>query len=205
MTIHADGSAEGETKIENQGMPAESARASMSYLQPHMEDTMIRQRLLRSGHIGTGKLIKDDPNKQSDTYSYTMMYKLDDAMNLPGPGAMYVHSPVGSYLSSFLTGINEPDRTVNFQCYGAYAKEEYTINLPKSIELLAIPKDVRLSGKISSYTATYHRENTTLRIVRELEDRTPGNVCTPRDAAEFKPFAVSVMKDLRAQILYRSE
>jgi hypothetical protein len=39
--------------------------------------------------------------------------------------------------------------------------------------------------------------------VRELQDNTPGPVCTPQDAEDFKPFAAEVLKDLRAPLMYQ--
>jgi hypothetical protein len=66
-----------------------------------------------------------------------------------------------------------------------------------------MPRDVHLSGRHATYSAKYRRSGDTVTIVREFDDSTPGNVCTPQDSAAFKPFARRVLKDLRAQILYR--
>ena len=42
-----------------------------------------------------------------------------------------------------------------------------------------------------------------MKVLREFEDRTAGNVCEPGQAVDFKPFGASVLKDLRAQLVYR--
>ncbi len=205
MNIHSDGSADGETKVEVKGFLADSARAGFSYLQPNMEDWSIRRLLTENGYTGMGTLVKDDPKRLTESYSYSIRYKVNEAMNLPGPGAMLIRSPADRMgtIASTLEGANEPDRTVNFQWYGTYAEEKYTIHLPKGLEVLATPKNVQFNGKNETYKASYQLKGGTLTVVRELEDRTPGNVCTPKDAAAFKSFAPAVLHDLHAQLLYR--
>jgi len=205
MNIHSDGSADGETKIEVKGIFAVGTRASMSRLQPNMEDVAIRRALAYSGFMGTGTILKADPKELTESYSYGSKYRLDDAMNLPGPGAMFIRSPFASSgsISSFLHAANEPERTVNFACIGGYSKEEFTIHLPKGVEVQTMPRNVELNGKTATYKAAYKLKGSTVTVVRELEDRTPGNVCAPEYQAEFKSFAVAVLRDLRAQLLYR--
>ena len=203
LTIHPDGSADGETKVEVTGRLADSNRAYMSYLQPNMEDVMMRRALAANGYTGTGTLFKNDPKVSTDTYSYGGKYHLTDAMNLPGPGATSIRSPFSGVIAKHMARANEPDRTVNFQCVGGNSKEEYTIHLPNGIEVLAAPKDVQLKDKNRTYQASYQVKGNTLTAVREFDDRNPANVCTPKDAAEFKTFAAPIQRDLRAQLVYR--
>jgi transglutaminase-like putative cysteine protease len=205
MDINADGSGDGETKIATRGLFTEETRAAMTYLQPNMEDIRIRQSLARAGYSGTGTLTKDDPKVLSESYSYSIKYHLDDAMNLPGPGAMRIVSPSGGAggVENFLGETNQPDRTTNFQCLGGQSEEDYTIRLPKGVEVMAMPKDVRIDGKSATYRASYRQQGTTLIITRELNDHTIGNVCTPAYAKEFKTFAAAVRRNLRAEVLYR--
>ena len=105
----------------------------MTYLQPNMEETAIRQGLAQEGYTGTGTMTKDDPRIMADSYTYQSQVSPDDAINLPGPGAMPIHSPVGGSgtIARFLDEVNLPDRTVNFQCLGGYSRENYSIQLPQ--------------------------------------------------------------------------
>ena len=205
MEIHPDGSADGETKVATRGLFSSEARASMTYIQPNMEDAVIRQSLSRGGYSGTGTLSKDDPSVLSDHYAYSVKYRLDDAMNLPGPGAMPVRSPIDGTgtIANFLGESNEPDRTENFQCFGGYSKENFTIHLPKGVEVMAMPKDAQIVGKSATYRANYRQKGNVLIVSRELDDHTSGNVCTPAYAKEFKSFAAAVRRNLRAEVLYR--
>ncbi len=205
IDIHADGSADGETRVEASGVGATELRTLFSYLQPNLEERLIRAELARNGFTGTGTLTKADPAAMAPTYRYSSKYRLTDVINLPGPGAMPIRSPLSGpqSIASFIAGADEPDRTVDFACYGALAHEDFTVHFPKGTEVLAVPRNVEQKGRNMTYRATYQIKGDTVTAVREVEDRTAGNVCTPADAAALKAFAPAVRRDLRAQILYR--
>jgi Transglutaminase-like superfamily len=202
MNIHPDGSADGETEVDATGRYAERIRYGMTYLQPNIEDSLVRRDLAANGFTGTGILIKGDPKELTDSYRYGSKYKISDAMNLPGPGAMYVRSPLERAGSVAGVGADEPDRTVDFSCGGEYSKQEFTIHLPNDVKVHAMPRNVELRGKYQSYKATYQLKGNTITAVREFEDHTPGPVCAPAVAVEYRRFAIGVRKDLRAQVLY---
>jgi len=203
LGIDAEGDANGVTKIEETGLLADGTRAELASLEPNMEDRLVQQMLGGNGFTGTGTLIKDDPNVLTMGYSYGGTYHLTDAYIMPGPAALTIRSPFGgALLLSYVKGANEP-HTMNFQCYGVDWKQEYSITLPRTVKVLALPHDVVLSGKDLSYRAQYQLKGDVVTVVRELEDRTPENVCTPAEAAETKVFARGMWRDLRAQVLYQ--
>jgi transglutaminase-like putative cysteine protease len=204
MKINQDGSAEGETTIESKGEGADSWRYGMMYLQPNMEDEWVRRAISSQGFTGTGTLIKGDVTVRSDSYTYGSKFKVSDAMNLPGPGAIYVRSPfdgVGG-ITQFIEDTAAPDPTVDFVCSSGYAKQRITIILPKGIKVLAMPRSVEVRGKYQTYKATYQNQGGVVTAVREVEDHTPGPVCTPDVQADYKKFTLGLKKDLRAQLLY---
>jgi transglutaminase-like putative cysteine protease len=204
MNFHSDGSSEGETQVDAKGEYADETRYRMTYIQPNMEDSLMRSALTRNGYSGTGTLIKGNIKDISPSYRFGSSYKLIDAIDLPGPGAISLRSPIEwqGGVGSFLRGSNDPDPTVNFVCGGGYSREEFIYNLPKDVKVLAIPRNVEIKGKYQTYKATYQRKDDTVTALREIEDRTPGPVCGPEVAAEYKKFAKSVRKDLHAQLLY---
>jgi transglutaminase-like putative cysteine protease len=204
LRIHPDGSADGQTKIESKGSASESMRYMMSYLQPNMEDALMRRWLAATGYTGSGTIIKDDPKDLTATYNYGAKYKLSDAMNLPGPGAMYLRSPFEgtSRISGALREVNEPDRTVNFLCMGGYSQEDLTIYLPDHVKVNLMPKNIELRGKYETYKATYQLKGNIITVMRSLEDRTARQVCAPAVSAEYKSFALSMKKNLRQQAIY---
>ncbi len=204
MNFHPDGSSDGDTQVDAKGEYADETRYRMTYIQPNMEDSLMRQALTRNGYSGTGTLIKGNIKDISTSYRFGSSYKLIDAINLPGPGAVSLRSPIEwqGGVGSFLRGSNDPDPTVNFVCGGGYSREEFIYNLPKDVKVLAMPRNVEIKGKYQTYKATYQQKDGTVTALREIEDRTPGPVCAPEVAVEYKKFAKSVRKDLHAQLLY---
>jgi len=204
VNIHADGAADGETELYMKGERAGAYRYEMTYLQPNMVDLMVRRALTYNGFTGTGTMDLGDLKDIADTYSYSSKYKVSDAINLPGPGAISLKSPFdgNTIFMQFIGTADAPDPTVDFVCTGGYAKQELTIHLPKDVKVMAIPRNVEVKGKYQTYKATYQQNGSTVTVVREIEDRTQGPVCTPDVAAEYKKFAPGVRKDLKAQLLY---
>jgi transglutaminase-like putative cysteine protease len=204
MKINPDGSAEGETTIESKGENADSWRYGMTYLQPNMEDEWVRRAISEQGFTGTGALLKGDVTSRTNSYTYSTKFKVSDAMNLPGPAAMYIRSPFDGAggIRQFITDTAAPDPTVDFICTNGFARQKITIVLPKGIKVLAIPRDVEVRGKYQTYKATYQNKNGTVTAVREVEDRTPGPVCSPAVEVEYRKFTLGLKKDLRAQLLY---
>lgn len=204
LTISRDGSADGITSIRAEGYSAVIARFELSYLQPNTEEDLLRRALARSGYTGTGSFIRGKNKDFADIYNYSIRYQFNDAMNLPGPGAIPIRIPFPEWgsVATALEGFADSDRTVDFACSGQTSKEEFTIHFPPGVKIIAMPRDVHLSGADSSYIATYRQSGETVTVARELADHTPGPVCTPKDATQFKPFADAVRRDLRAQILY---
>jgi len=205
MKINADGSAEGETQIESTGEVAGRTRYSMMYLQPNVQDKVVHRALAAQGFTGTGTLSIGDVHELTDSYKYSSKYKISDAMNMPGPGAMYIRSPFDGSggVSHFLADASETEPTVDFMCFPGYSKSVVTISLPKGVKVLAMPKDFEVKGKYQTYKATYRQKESTVTAERVVEDRTPGPVCAPAVAADYKQFSAGVRKDLRAQLLYQ--
>ena len=94
-------------------------------------------------------------------------------------------------------------KTLDYQCGGGISVEQYVIELPKGVEILAWPKDAKLSAKHAIYRSQYRVKGRTVTVTRELEDRAEGSVCSPEDFSDFKTFAATVRKDLRTQVVYR--
>lgn len=205
IRINEDGSAEGETNNEETGSVAALARQGMARVQPNLEDMLIRQILQQRGLTGTGKLTKADPRELTEPYTYGFRYHVNNAINLPGPGAIYI-SPVFSSarpISGVLSGLNMPERTLNFACMGDILTEEYMLHFPKNVKIISLPKDVHVENGTIRYDSTYRQEGNTVTVARKYDDRTLGPVCTPKEDNEFRSIALDILKDLKAQLVYQ--
>jgi len=205
LQIHEDGSADGEVRNEEEGLFSVGIRTLMARVRPNLEDNIMRAILARNGYTGTGTLIKSDPGELSDHYTYGSKFHLNNAMNLPGPGA-FVLAPIfpsAAPVSAALVDLNLPERTVDYPCFGGIATETYTIELPENVKVIALPEDLHISNGTMTYDASYAQKGRTITVVRHFEDRTAKSVCTAQDDSKFRPFARRMLRDLRAQIVYR--
>ncbi len=205
LRIHEDGSADGETHNEENGVFTEGVRALMANIQPNLEDNIMRSLLSRRGYTGTGTLIKSDPTKLSEYYTYGSKFHIDNALNIPGPGA-FILAPIfpnAAPVSAALFDLNRPERTIDYSCFGGISTETYTIELPKNVKVFALPENVHLSGSTIIYDTTYSKKGNTITALRHLEDKTSSKVCTAQDDREYRPLAQKILKDLKAQIIYR--
>ncbi|MCW5623883.1 MAG: DUF3857 domain-containing protein [Burkholderiales bacterium] len=205
LRFAADGSAQGHTEIEASGMFASGIKNWFDYLQPRDEEEVVRRAIASTGGRGTGTLIRADTSKVVDQYRYGSRYTLQDAINLPGPGALYVSSPFpgAAAIARFASIVHERPRTRPFICMGGIATEIYTYRLPRNARLLAVPRPVHHVGKNISYRATYAQKGNTITATRTFEDRTPSGVCDPGVDAANREIAQIIQKDLRKQLVYR--
>jgi hypothetical protein len=166
---------------------------------------MVRQILEGHGFTGSGTIEAEDPTVLTDSYQFSSAFRLTDAYTIPGPAAFSIQSPFAgnSMRSMSIVDATNELHTHNFECAGLQLEERYTIDLPATVKVLALPSNIALSEKNLSYHATYAQEGHKIIASRKLQDRTPTNVCTPADAAAAKSFAAAVRHDLRAQVLYR--
>lgn len=207
LRIHPDGSADGETDVEVSGEFATSVRSWLNDLTPNAEDVTVRRVLAVAGYAGSGTLRRPASSARSlEAVHYGGRYRIDDALTLPGPGAWSAKSPFASAapIEGFLRSLNDPLPTGRFSCYGGISSETIVLELPKGVRVLALPKDVEVTGKNASYRATYRAHGTGVTVEREIQDRTRGNVCGPQAAIDFKPVGAAALRDLRAQILYEA-
>ncbi len=205
VRIHEDGSADGETINEETGILSSGMKAYMAHVEPNMEDYIVRNIIARSGFTGTGTLIKGDVQNLSDRYTYGAKYHITNIANMPGPGGLFV-APIFSHVLTltYATAVlSTPKQTIDSMCFGGISSEEYVLDFPKNVKILALPKDVHFDNGEERYDSSYRQVDNKITVIRKLEDRTPGPVCTPQDTNGFRPYAERIFKDLRSQIIYQ--
>jgi hypothetical protein len=104
-------------------------------------------------------------------------------------------------IEGFLHNAYDPLPKKQHMCNGGVSIEEYELEFPESLKMVAVPKDFAVSGAIIDYKATYRKSANTLTVRRELKDKTASNTCSPEYAAEYKKNMLSIAKDLKSQIL----
>lgn len=206
LKIAPDGAATGSVEVFQEGEEAARMRAAMRELSKNAETDAVKNLLRRRGLIGDGTFVKDDPAGLKAAYHYKMTFSAKEYLKVPGAAAFYVYPPlgVGRGIASYLQGsVDEPEKDVDVTCSGIYVEEEYVIDIPRTVKILAVPDDMKIGNGTLSYNASYKLKGHVLRVKRVLDDRTPGNLCTPKMAADYKKVADKVMENLREQVLYK--
>lgn len=203
IRIKSDGSATGDTAVSLKGMPAITARAVMRKVQGGQEELVVKSMLESQKMHGSGTLKKDDPEPLIDTYKLSMSFSLQDYVTVGVATGMAVKPVAGSFfpIEHFLASAYEPEPKKPQTCSGGKSIEEYVLEFPDTLKIVAIPKDYEHSSALIDYRATYRQAKNTLTVRRELKDKTSTNVCSPQVMADYKKSILSIARDLKAQVL----
>ncbi len=205
LKIAADGSISGTVDVHERGQHAVESRASARKMTKEAQEDLVKNMFRSMGAIGSGKFDKDDPTELTDSYHYKADIKMEHFTKLPGSGAFYIN-PVFSTaapISNFAVSAQEPELEADIACSGGASNEEYVIELPKTMKVLSVPDNLKLSNTFLSYSASYRLKGNTLTVKRALDDRTKGSVCPPSMSIEYKKFAEKVLDNLRTPVLYK--
>jgi transglutaminase-like putative cysteine protease len=203
IRINANGSAGGKTDLILKGLPAIEARAIMRLIPREQEEYVAKKLLEYQGTHGSATLQKDDPTALLDTYKLSISFNLEDFVTVGTATGIPVKPVVMTFLpiAGFLKNAYEPSPKKPQICCGGMSIEEYVLEFPETLKIVAVPKDFELSTPIVDYRATYRKSANTLTIRRELKDKTATNVCSAVFAADYKKIMLSIAKDLKSQIL----
>jgi transglutaminase-like putative cysteine protease len=205
VTIGADGTATGEIDVSLNGAFAENTRASLRHMPMDGLDEIVENVFRGMGYVGSGKAHLEDPKALLDSYHYKVNFEVKDLVPLPGPGAFHIYplfnteAPVHSYLAA----ATEQEESVDTVCMSGTSVEEYTYQFPRNMKILSVPDDMNVTNDFLSYHASYRLKGNTLAVKRTLDDRTPGNICTPAMASAYKKLASQAAKNVKAQVVYK--
>lgn len=205
LKLAADGSVTGSVEVAQAGENAVSTREWARNLSKDAEDDFVKDVFRRMGLIGSGRFEKDDPKRLLDVYRYRADFKAEKFFKTPGAGAFYIVPPlnIAMPIYSAAQSMMESEADADVTCTGGTLVEDYTIELPKTIKVLAVPSDLKVGNERVSYQATYKLRGKTLSVRRVLEDRTEGRVCSPKSVMEFNKVAEKVIDNLKEPVLYR--
>jgi transglutaminase-like putative cysteine protease len=205
VTINSDGSITGDVEVVLKGSFAVSSRALLRHLPKDQEDELVKNVFKAQGHIGNGKFDKEDPTALLDTYKYRVKFNMKEFVQRPGAGAFNINPLFFSVapIRNFLTPALESEETVDVACSSGTSVEEYVYHFPKNMKILSVPENMGITDKFLSYRATYRLKGDTLTVVRTIDDKTHGNVCSPSALSGYKKFASTVLQNSKAQVLYK--
>lgn len=204
LRIHEDGSIEGTTAATFTGTFAADGRITRYNDSGLTEQTVVKNLLSRFNETGVGDLDHPDPIAIEQAFWWKSHYRLDPQTNFPGPGAMKV--PVGlSPASIELEAIDKPAlvRYSSYPCQSRLISSMTQMEFPESVEVTAIPKDVRYQAPGLHYEASYQLAGRTLTVARRFEEQHDGDVCDLETHGQWVAFHAVLQRDLRSQVVYR--
>jgi transglutaminase-like putative cysteine protease len=207
VTVKPDGSIGGTVKTTSNGTFAVSGRDQFRSTTPQARDEMVNELYQAKGRKGFGKLESDDPKPLLPSFDYKVTFETSDFTEVPGPGAFTI-APLffsDASLSSFASSTEDEgeDAAQESSCIGGTIVEEHVYHLPKSMKVLAVPRNVTIAGKVLTYRSSYSLKGNTLTVKREAIDKTPGNLCPKSMQKEFETASRKIAADLKAQVVYQ--
>lgn len=205
VKLGADGSATGTVAVDTKGVYAVTARGWFKDVSAAQRKDMVKYWLQRSGYQGRGALhLEADPVPAGD-YGYAADFAVEDFLQNTDAGAFPVRpaltGPVALWSFFDANFVDIPTRSR--ACTGGGDSEEYTFDLPRGMTVLYLPKDQSISGSGITYNARYRLRGRQLVVTRTLESVVTQNVCTPELLAARQQIGKRIMRELRAQVLYR--
>jgi len=202
ITLNADGSADGDTKVHSSGTDAMGARAMMASL-PLDGDTDFFRALLGPG--SDGKFERGKPEELNSDYDYSAHFHLGHAANIPGPGAISALAGYKPFSFTALIGSEMPlKRDFDFVCSSGIYEDSVTLTLPLGVTVTALPPSRIFTTDGAELRADYQQlKPDTVRTQVRLNLNRPGPVCRAADYVKVRPELSNMIDALLAQILYR--
>lgn len=199
--IDADGGARFEQDSTVKGSYAEYNRWGLGRMQANERDLIVQRMLAIYGQTGSGT-VKVELTGSGDELTTQLVGQTQNMVNLPGPiGMPTLTSFVGGitqHMSSFVT---EKQRTHSFTCISASSDEVARFEFPAQVQILAVPKAVKINGGGFDYSADYTREGNTVVVKRSYALRQPTAVCSPEMFQAMWPALEAMLKDLNSQVI----
>ena len=168
--------------------------------------------LKQSGYQGTLNIDLTAWDEKTMTQTIYLRYHFKNYVHADTPGVINIVPPYFWPASASITigwllrekgrkDIEKPPH--GFVCDDGTMQENYQYTFPKSMSILAIPKDVSISTGTLTYTAKYVLSGQTVNITRTFKDASSGSVCASELLDEYKQLAVKVLPDQKTQIVYK--
>lgn len=206
VKIITDGSANGDIELGLIGMSAAKTRAGFRHASADQVGKWIEEVFSSEGHLGSGSIAQEgDPGVLSGPYGMKVKFEKKSFIHRPGAGAFQIEPllPSDDPIKTYVLSMIEPVGKYDTSCSGGKSVEEYSYVLPDDMELLAKPEDMAIEGAHIRYTATYKVEDNILKVVRVLDDQTPGNICTPDLLEEQRKLGLKIIQNLNSQAVYK--
>jgi hypothetical protein len=202
ITLNADGSADGDTRVQARGSVAIEMRAGIAAMAQDRDAEFFRSYL---GPGSDGKIQRNDPEKLGESYDYSAHYHVAHLANVPGPAAL--PAGIGYKPFSFTRLIGQdlpPGRSLDYACPSGMFEENVTLTLPKGLKVTTLPATRTFTTEGVELTITYKQAKPHIvRIETHLRLARARPYCSAGGYAKARPGLSKMVDALASQILYQ--
>lgn len=203
-TISADGTISGTTSVEALGSQDADLRTGLSQQAERDLPQIARSWLAGTGQTGTATLKLGDLRDFTHGRLYSVDFTTPGRVSLPGPGALTgTFGAQSSSIRSFVAGVRQVERTLDFSCPSGAFEELLELTLPANMKIGALPGAAQIESPFGRFSASHEVQEGRLLIVRRLEIQRTRTVCNAADHVELRQFATAIDRELRRQVLYQ--
>lgn len=131
--------------------------------------------------------------------------RTENLVNLPGPvGVATLTSLAGGISQNVYSFTLEKQRRQNFVCMGNDTVETSRIEFLAQVNVLAIPKPVKLHDGDVDYSARYTQDGNAVVVERHFKVSPANVVCSPDDFSAMKLALEAMIRDLQSQIIVQA-
>ncbi|KPC52866.1 DUF3857 domain-containing transglutaminase family protein [Amantichitinum ursilacus] len=205
IKIAPDGSATRATDIIGFGIAGMTNRQFLDSIGGDKLHEWASRNLAESGMEGDANL-ELLPQTHADESGYRLTQHIANYVDQPEAGTLgFVSAREGPIsLGNILTRFQLPQRTRNFACSGFGVDDEVQIELPNTMHVVYLPRDVEIQRDAVSMSARYSQTGNTVKLVRHFALDTPGASCSPAEFAALKPVMKDVERATHGRLVYVS-
>ncbi len=204
MSIQPDGSVTGELSLNLRGRLAIAARQQFREMSNQQKDKLVRQYFKASGFKANGTIRHDDPTEPLEQFALTVQFQVEHM--LPPSGGLPVEpwffslAPISGIVAN---GIGDDEEGHGeSSCGGIQSQENYVFQFPANMQVASVPEDFTLQSAALDYRTRVVQQGGKVEISRQLDDRTPGPLCSADYNAAYARDMAKILPTLRRQIVY---
>ena len=204
ITIDPDGSAHGTSTIAVNGAVELLSRQLFASLPPGIESQLASRVLSLTGQNGTGTYKHGDVHDLTVPFTYSTEFALPGLVQLPGPGALPIPQGLNGFtnIATALEGFAPQTRALAMPVVSHHIVETISVTLPKDVTVSNLPKPAHVTSPYGAYVSSYTQAGQVITVRRDLEWKFDKPLIAGDDYAALRTMAQTIMRDLRAQIIY---
>lgn len=200
--VQGDGRSRFKVSKTTAGAIAEPYRQAVRDTRQADREQFVARMLQGLGQTGTGVFDPGKTDGNGDEYSMSFSGTSENFVSLPGPTALATtYSFWGGLGETVFELAQEKERHQDFVCPPVNAEDELGYSFPKSVRIVAVPKNLTIGDRNLSYQAQYARKGNTVLVRRRLSFQHDGMVCSAGEFERMRVVLERMMRDLRSQVI----